>query len=337
MGARALMDYAKSGVSIAAGEAVVDKIKPAVARTRTSGVLSEIGLFGGLFDGRFPSYVHPVLVASTDGVGTKLKVAIMANRHGTVGQCLVNHCVNDILACGAKPLFFLDYFATGKLEPDVAADVIIGLAKACEENGCALLGGETAEMPSMYAEGDYDIAGTIVGVVEKERILNGSRVQVGDVLIGLPSSGLHTNGYSLARAALLDKYSLDEHLDELDGTLGSALLAVHRSYLNVVMPLLEADLLHGISHITGGGIVGNTSRILQEGQSLNIDWGSWDIPPIFKLIQDAGSISDDAMREAFNLGVGMILVVAPENVDAVLALMPNEHAFVVGRIDGTQA
>lgn len=326
------MDYAKSGVSIAAGEAVVKGIKPAILRTHTPGVLSEIGLFGGLFDARFPEYSHPVLVASADGVGTKLKVAILANKHNTVGRCLVNHCVNDILACGAKPLFFLDYFATGKLDPSIAAEVIVGLANACEENGCALLGGETAEMPSMYADGDYDIAGTIVGVVDKERILNGSKVEVGDVLIALPSSGLHTNGYSLARAVLLEKYSVHDYIPELGGTLADALLAVHRSYLKPVYPLLNDQQVNGISHITGGGIVGNTVRILQAGQQLEIDWNSWEQPPIFSLIQRTGSISMEAMREAFNLGVGMILVVSPANAHTVLANLASEHPFVIGRI-----
>lgn len=329
------MDYKKSGVNIAAGEEVVDRIKPAVARTRTAGVMSEIGLFGGLFDARFPDYEHPVLVASTDGVGTKLKVAIMANQHKTIGQCLVNHCVNDILACGAKPLFFLDYFATGTLKPEVAADVIVGLAQACEENGCALLGGETAEMPSMYAAGDYDVAGTVVGVVEKQRILNGTKVSVGDVLIGLPSTGLHTNGYSLARAVLFPHYHVNDYVDSLGCTIADALLAVHRSYQKPVLPLLDKQLINGVSHITGGGIVGNTKRILQPGQALDIHWGTWDGLPIFDLIKSTGSVSDDAMREAFNLGVGMILVVSEHNVDTVLSALSNEQPFVVGRVVST--
>jgi phosphoribosylformylglycinamidine cyclo-ligase len=326
------MDYKTAGVNIEAGEALVDSIKPFVKATRTPGVLNEIGMFGGFFDARFPGLEHPVLVASADGVGTKLKVAVMAGVHDTVGQCLVNHCVNDILACGARPQFFLDYFATGKLESGVARDVIKGMAQACTENGCALLGGETAEMPSIYADGDYDVAGTIVGVVDKPKILNGSKVQDGDVLIGLPSSGLHTNGYSLARAALFPTYAVDQHVEALGTTVGAALLAVHRSYLNVISPLLDADLVNGLSHITGGGIVGNTSRILRDGLALEIEWGSWTIPPIFGLIQQAGSVSDEEMRHVFNLGVGMIIVVSPARVDDVMARLAGEKPFIVGRV-----
>jgi phosphoribosylformylglycinamidine cyclo-ligase len=326
------MDYKSAGVDIEAGEALVDSIKPYVKATRTPGVLSEIGLFGGFFDARFPDHAHPVLVASTDGVGTKLKVAVDAGVHDTVGQCLVNHCVNDILACGARPLFVLDYFATGRLEQGVAHDVIKGIAIACRENGCALLGGETAEMPALYADGDYDMAGTIVGVVDKAKILNGSRVAIGDVLIGLPSNGLHTNGYSLARAALFPKYTVNDHLPELGCTVGEALLRVHRSYLHIVAPLLDNDLVNGLSHITGGGLVGNTSRILAEGQALQVNWGTWSMPPIFSVIQQAGNISDDEMRHVFNLGVGMVLVVSPDRVDDVMRACEAEHPFVVGSV-----
>lgn len=326
------IDYSSSGVSIEAGEALVDRIKPAVRRTTTPQVLSELGLFGGFYDASFPDYTHPILVSSTDGVGTKLKVAVMANKHSTVGQCLVNHCVNDILACGAVPLFFLDYFATGRLAADTAADVITGMAAACESNGCALLGGETAEMPSMYADGEYDVAGTIVGVVEKDRIINGKRIGVGDVLIGLPSTGLHTNGYSLARAALFPTYSVDTFIDELGTTIGEALLAVHRSYLADIRPLLQTNMIHGLSHITGGGIVGNTSRILQPGQALDIDWSAWTVPPIFKLIQQAGDVSDAEMRKVFNLGIGMIAVVPEHAAQSVLTQWSAQGAVVVGTI-----
>lgn len=330
------MDYKSAGVDIEAGEALVDSIKPYVKATRTPGVLSEIGLFGGFFDARFPDHAHPVLVASTDGVGTKLKVAVDAGVHDTVGQCLVNHCVNDILACGARPLFFLDYFATGRLEQGVAHDVIKGIAIACRENGCALLGGETAEMPALYADGDYDMAGTIVGVVDKAKILNGSRVAVGDVLVGLPSNGLHTNGYSLARAALFPKYHVHDQLPELGCTVGEALLRVHRSYLHIISPLLERDLINGLSHITGGGLVGNTSRILSEGQALQINWGSWSMPPIFSVIQQAGSISDEEMRHVFNLGVGMVMVVSAARVDEVLHACEAERPFIVGSVVSAQ-
>jgi phosphoribosylformylglycinamidine cyclo-ligase len=256
----------------------------------------------------------------------------MAGKHDTVGQCLVNHCVNDILACGARPLFFLDYFATGRLERGVARDVIKGMAEACLQNGAALLGGETAEMPSLYKDGDYDVAGTIVGVVDKPKILNGSRVAVGDVLIGLPSTGLHTNGFSLARAALFPTYRIDQYVDAIGMTVAEALLAVHASYLKVISPLLDADLISGLSHITGGGIVGNTSRILQPGQSLQIEWGSWNVPEIFRLVQHAGLIEEEEMRHVFNLGVGMIMIVHPDHADTVLGATRDEGSFVLGHI-----
>lgn len=326
------MDYKLAGVDIKAGEELVDDIKPFVKATRTSGVLSDIGLFGGFFDARFPDYEHPVLVASTDGVGTKLKVAVMAGVHDTVGQCLVNHCVNDILACGARPLFFLDYFATGRLERGVARDVIKGIAQACKENGAALLGGETAEMPSIYADGDYDVAGTIVGVVDKPSIINGSQIRKGDVLIGLPSNGLHTNGYSLARAALFPAYSVDQFVEALGSTVGQALLKVHKSYLHAMSPLLDTGLVAGLSHITGGGIVGNTSRILAEGLGLEISWGSWDVPPIFDLIKSAGSVSDSEMQHVFNLGVGMIIVAHEEDVDSVMSILAEHNPFLIGAV-----
>lgn len=326
------LDYKSAGVDINAGEDLVDRIKPMVKSTRTPSVLSELGLFGGFFDARFEGFDHPVLVASTDGVGTKLKVAAAAGKHDTIGSCLVNHCVNDILACGAKPQFFLDYFATGKLSTDVAADVIKGMATACAENGTALLGGETAEMPSMYADGEYDVAGTIVGVVEKTKILNGSRVNIGDVLVGLPSTGLHTNGYSLARAALFPTYRVDQYVDHLQTTIGEALLAIHASYYPVLWPLLQDDVLHGLSHITGGGLIGNTSRILAKDMALAIDWGTWQEPPIFDVIRKAGNIDELEMRHVFNLGVGMVAIVAPEMVDEVMRRLSGEHAFIVGRV-----
>ena len=327
-----MLTYKSSGVSIESGDQTVDNIKPFIRRTFSPAVMTDIGLFGGLYDGRFPDYEHPVLVASTDGVGTKLKVAFMAGKHDTVGQDLVNHCVNDILACGAKPLFFLDYFATGKLDPAVATDVIKGLALACEQNGCALIGGETAEMPSMYAEGEYDMAGTIVGVVDKAKILPHKTLAKGDVLIGLASSGLHTNGYSLARAALFPKYSVEQHFDELGMTLAEALLAVHKSYAKLLLPLLDAGNIKGLSHITGGGIVGNTKRIVPEGLELHIDWNSWNMPPIYSIIQKAGNIADEEMRKAFNLGIGMILAVAPEHVDSIMESTKSEHPIVIGSL-----
>ncbi len=308
------LTYAQAGVNIDAGEELVRRIKPLVRKTFNDRVLTDIGGFGGLFDARFPAMKFPVLVSSTDGVGTKIKVAIEANKHDTVGQDLVNHCVNDILVCGARPLFFLDYFASGKLDVDVGEAVIAGFVKACSENQCALIGGETAEMPGMYAEKDYDLAGTIVGVVERDRMFRRESVSEGDVLIGLPSTGLHTNGYSLARKALLSRYTLDAAPSELHGaTIADALLRVHRSYLSPVARLLErfepGKEIRALSHITGGGIVGNTSRVLGERLALAIDWQAWQRPPIFDLIQEAGMVPEDDMRRAFNLGIGLILIV----------------------------
>lgn len=329
------MDYKAAGVSIEAGEELVDRIKPHVRSTFTPRVLTDIGLFGACFDARFPEYEHPVLVSSVDGVGTKLKIAFMTDKHDTVGQDLVNHCVNDILVCGASPLYFMDYFATGVLKPDVAEQVIAGFAKACRENGCALIGGETAEMPSMYSEGEYDMSGTIVGVVEKAQMLRGDAVQAGDVMLGLSSSGLHTNGYSLARKVLFPRFAATTYFDDLSATLGDALLAVHRSYLNVIKPLLaqnpEKNWIHGLSHITGGGIVGNTKRVVPKHLRMDIDWAAWQLPPLFAMIQREGNISDEEMRHVFNLGIGLILIVPEANVDEVSALLP-EKPVVMGRI-----
>jgi phosphoribosylformylglycinamidine cyclo-ligase len=325
--------YKQAGVDIAAGDETVDRIKPLIRSTHNEKVLSNIGLFGGFYDGKFEEYEHPILVASTDGVGTKLKVAFMTGKHDSIGHCLVNHCVNDILCCGAKPLFFLDYFATGKLEPAIAESVISGFVAGCIENSCALIGGETAEMPSMYAEGEYDVSGTIVGVVDKRKIVNGSKIKSGDVLIGMNSSGLHTNGYSLARAVLFSKYKHDDYIDELGATLGESLLAVHKSYLHEVLPLVENEMLTGISHITGGGIVGNTKRIVPDDLNLNIDWSAWEVPPIFKLIQTVGNVSDEEMRAAFNLGIGMILVADKSNANAVFEHVSVHNPIFMGTID----
>jgi len=324
--------YKNAGVDIEAGDEVVNKIKPLVRSTFNSRVLTDIGLFGGFYDAKFEEFNHPILVSSTDGVGTKLKVAFLTNRHKTVGQCLVNHCVNDILCCGAKPLFFLDYFATGKLNAEIAVDVISGFAIACKENNCALIGGETAEMPSIYAEGEYDISGTIVGIVEKEKIIDGKKIRKGDILIGLPSNGLHTNGYSLARAVLLKKYNVDTYFNELGETLGDSLLKIHKSYLKIIYHFIEKNLINGISHITGGGILGNTNRIIPDGLKIKIDWNSWAIPPIFDLIQKTGNITNEEMRKVFNLGIGMILVVSKNNSDRLLREMGNQNSYVIGEV-----
>lgn len=327
--------YKSAGVDIEAGEETVRRISSSVKSTFSTNVLTEIGSFGAMFDARFPEYEHPVLVSSVDGVGTKLKVAVIYGVHHTIGQDLVNHCVNDILTTGAKPLFFLDYFATGKLQPDIAVQVIEGLVVACKENSCALIGGETAEMPSMYAPNEYDIAGTIVGVVEKSKMLRKENVQRGDVLIGLPSTGLHTNGYSLARNVLLKHFSLDSYFDELGGKLGDALLKVHRSYLQLIYPLLNDGNIHGLSHITGSGIVGNTVRVIPESLQLKIDWDAWEVPSIFKMIQRLGEVPIEDMRRTFNLGVGMILIVGKENVDNLLRELKakGENAFVMGEVE----
>ncbi len=326
------LTYKIAGVDIDAGEETVRRIAKAVKGTHSPLVLNDIGAFGALFDAGFKDYEQPVLVSSVDGVGTKLKIASMCGKHDSVGQDLVNHCVNDILTTGARPLFFLDYFATGRLDPNVAEQVILGFVKACTENGCALIGGETAEMPGMYAPDEYDIAGTIVGIVEKARILNKTHVREGDVLIGLPSTGLHTNGYSLARAVLLPHFDVTAHIDELGGTLGEALLAVHRSYLHAILPLLHGGGVHALSHITGGGIIGNTRRVLPEGLALDIRWDAWTRPPLFSLMQKLGDVPEEDMRRTFNLGIGMIVIADPAHVDDMLRALEPEHPVVMGSV-----
>jgi len=314
--------YRQAGVDIDAGEELVRRIKPFCAATRTERVLGGLGLFGGFFRADFPGMDEPVLVSSVDGVGTKLKVALQAGVHHTVGQCLVNHCVDDILACGARPLFFLDYFATGRLDVDVASEVIRGLAQACGENGCALIGGETAEMPGFYPGGEYDMSGTIVGVVDKARLVDGSRIRPGDALLALPSTGLHTNGYSLARRVLLEQAALPlDHVLEDGRTLQDTLLAVHRSYLHPVQALLDEVAVRGISHITGGGLWGNTRRILPAGCALDVDRSAWEWPPVFRLIQRLGKVADAEMERAFNLGIGLVLVLAPEDLERAETLL----------------
>jgi phosphoribosylformylglycinamidine cyclo-ligase len=321
-------------VSIDEGDRFVRLIKKEVHTTFGPRVLRDIGSFGAFFDARFPRMRSPVLVSSVDGVGTKLLVAQKAGRHGTVGEDLVNHCVNDILVCGARPLFFLDYFATGRLNAETAARVISGFAKACRENGCALVGGETAEMPGMYSEEEYDLAGTIVGVVEKRKIVDGKRVRKGDLLIGLPSTGLHTNGYSLARAVLFKHFSLDAEIDELGMSLADALLAVHRSYLKTIGGALDRFSVHGLSHITGGGIIGNTMRVVPKGRRLLIDWGAWRRPPIFSLIQRLGEVPEQEMRRTFNLGIGLIAIVPRSDTDALLRYLKRRRdpGLVIGEV-----
>ena len=329
--------YRESGVDIDAGEETVRRIKPLVRQTFTPGVLTDIGAFGAFFRPDFSAMQEPVLVSSVDGVGTKLKVAFRMNRHDTVGQDLVNHCTNDIAVCGARPLFFLDYFSTGKLDPAVAADVIGGFAVACKENGCALIGGETAEMPDLYQEGEYDLAGTIVGVVERASILDGSAVGVGDVLLGVPSTGLHTNGYSLARKVLFEHFEVDDTPEELGGkSVGDALLAVHRSYLAPIRALIDAGLAQSFVHVTGGGLPGNTARVIPDGCSFEIDYGRWEIPPLFRLIQTKGGVPESDMRRTFNLGIGLVAIVKGPNRDRAVSVLQamGEECFEIGRVTG---
>jgi len=309
--------YKEAGVDIDAGTEAVSRIKKHVRSTFSNNVLTDLGGFGGCFQFPQDKYKAPVLVSSADGVGTKLKLAFLTNRHDTIGQCLVNHCTNDILAVGARPLFFLDYFAASKLDVDVFEEVVSGLAKACKENDCALIGGETAEMPDFYKLGDYDISGTIIGVAEKDEMMPNRSVNSGDILVGLPSTGLHTNGYSLARKVLLDHYDCSDFVESLGTTVGDALLAIHKSYLPAMDGILHENWLVGISHITGGGIVDNTKRILREGQDLEIDWNYWEIPPIFKLIQELGKVPEDDMRHSMNLGIGLSVIVKPEGLSTL--------------------
>jgi phosphoribosylformylglycinamidine cyclo-ligase len=314
------MDYKQAGVDIEAGNEVVRRIRSLARGTFTPGVLSEIGSFGGLFRLNAAGVADPVLVSSADGVGTKLRVAFKAGVHNTVGQDLVNHCVNDILVQGAEPLFFLDYLATGRLEPDVALAVVQGLAAACRENGCALLGGETAEMPGFYADGEYDVAGFIVGVVARERLIDGTSIGPGDALIGIPSSGLHTNGYSLARRIVFEKACLrvGSMVPELGMTVADALLAPHRSYLSLMRPLLGEGVIKGMAHITGGGITDNLPRVLPEGTEAVIDRSSWEVPVLFRWLQQQGSVPDEDMRRTFNMGIGLIVACAAGDADAML-------------------
>ena len=325
------MDYKTAGVDIRAGEEFVRLIKPQVRKTFTKGAMTDIGAFGGFFRPDFAGYDDPVLVSSIDGVGTKLKIAAEMGRYDTIGACLVNHCVNDILVCGATPLFFLDYYACGRLRPEMAADVVKGMVSACTENGCALIGGETAEMPGVYATDDFDLAGTIVGIVDRNRIINGSSVAEGDILIGLPSNGLHTNGYSLARKVFEGR--MNRTFDGLSGAVGDELLSVHRSYLQAVKPFLDSPDLHGMSHITGGGLLGNTMRIVPDGLDLDVDWRSWQEPVIFDIIRREGKVPEHDMRRTFNLGIGLVMIVAAGAADSFLGKLNSlgENAYIIGR------
>jgi phosphoribosylformylglycinamidine cyclo-ligase len=333
-----LKRYSQAGVSIEAGDEFVKQIKEKVRSTFSKAVLADIGAFGGFYDAKFSKIQEPVLVSSVDGVGTKLKVAFLVNKHDTIGQDLVNHCVNDIAVCGAQPLFFLDYFATGKLKPQVAESVVDGMVKACHENGCSLIGGETAEMPGFYRDDEYDIAGTIVGVADRKKIFDGKKVKAGDILIALPSTGLHTNGYSLAREVLFERYEVDDYIDELGSTVGEALLSIHRSYLKPIQSISSFPEVHAFSHITGGGIVGNTKRVIPSGSTLRIDWGRWERPHLFQVIQKTGNVPEDEMRKVFNLGVGIVVVSSKRGVEKIIEKLreANEAPFIIGEVVYTQ-
>ncbi len=326
--------YKDAGVDIKAGEELVNSIKGIVKETHSDAVLSNIGGFGGFFRPDLGAYNKPVFVSSVDGVGTKLIVAFKAGKYDTVGQDLVNHCINDIAVCGATPLFFLDYFSTGKLEQHVGYEVIKGFATACKENGVALIGGETAEMPDIYGEGEFDLAGTIVGIVDEEKVINGADIQQGDVLLGFKSTGLHTNGYSLARKVLFSEYEVHDYVEELGCTVAEELLNVHKSYLPLITALKEIEGVNGFSHITGGGLVGNTKRILPEGLALDVNWNGWERPAVYKLIQEIGNVPEEDMQATFNLGIGLVVVVSQDSVEEVKAKSEElgEEVFEVGRV-----
>lgn len=330
------LTYAGAGVDIDRAARAKKRIAELARSTFNQSVRSDIGLFSGLYRFDPAGYRRPLLVASADGVGTKIKVAIMAGVHNTIGHDLVCHCVNDILAQGAFPLFFLDYIAMARIDPAVVEQLVDGLARGCREAGCALIGGETAEMPEVYREGEYDLAGFIVGAVEEDRVIDGSGIVPGDILIGLPSAGLHTNGYSLARKVFFEALKLDvsSYLPELGRTLGEELLAPHRSYLGALRDLISARAIKGIAHITGGGITDNLPRVLPEGRQALVRLSAWEPPPVFRLIARAGNVPEDEMYRTFNMGIGMVLIVSPDQTDRIEAeLKARGEAFMaIGEI-----
>ena len=331
------ISYKDAGVDIDAANVAVARIKKLARTTFNENVLSEIGSFGGMFSARFPEARDPVLVASCDGIGTKLKVAFMTGIHDTVGYDLVSHCIADILVQGARPLFFLDYIATGKLDPGTIEGIVDGLARGCREANCALLGGETAEMPGFYPDGEYDVAGFIVGVVDRSRVINGSRITEGDLVLGLPSLGMHTNGYSLARKLLFDVagYKLDTRIDELGCTVAEELLKPHKNYLPALDRLLDHDgVIKGLAHITGGGLVENIPRILPSNVDVVIKEGSWPVLPIYNLLERIGNVPREDLRRTFNLGIGMVVVIAPENFELVKDHLTSvgEKSYLLGEV-----
>jgi phosphoribosylformylglycinamidine cyclo-ligase len=328
--------YADAGVDISRANRTKQRIKYLAHKTFTRGVLSEIGGFGGLFAVDKAKYHDPVLVSSVDGVGTKLKIAFEMGLHSTVGADLVNHCVNDIAVQGAAPLFFMDYLATGKLDPAVAEQVVEGIADACKHNGCALIGGETAEMPGFYPHGEYDLAGFIVGVVEREKIITGKTVEIGDIVLGLPSNGLHTNGYSLARKLLFEvgHYSAETYVNEIKNKVGNELMRTHKSYWPVVKKLMDGECISALAHITGGGLSENLPRVLPRGTAAIIELGSWPVLPIFEHLQTLGNVPQDEMLRSFNMGLGMLLVVPSKKFKKAQTVLERvgEKAYTVGRI-----
>ena len=333
---KAGVTYADAGVDIDRGNRTKKRIKYLAHKTFTRGVLSEIGGFGGLFSIDREKYVDPVLVSSVDGVGTKLKIAFTMNVHSTVGADLVNHCVNDIAVQGATPLFFMDYLAAGKLEPEIAEKVVEGVSTACKHNGCALIGGETAEMPGFYADGEYDLAGFIVGVVERSKIITGETVAAGDVILGLPSNGLHTNGYSLARKLLFEvaAYTPETYVNEMKNKVGNELLRTHRSYWPIIRKLIAGECVAALAHVTGGGITENLPRVLPKGTAAVIEVGSWPVQPIFKHLQELGNVPQDEMLRTFNMGLGMLLVVPAKKFKKAQSVLERagEKGYTIGRI-----
>jgi len=334
--AKKSISYADAGVDISSGDRSKQRIKMLARKTFNKQVLSEIGGFGGLFALDLEKFPNPVLVSSADGVGTKLKVAFELGIHHTVGQDLVNHCVNDIAVQGATPLFFLDYLATGKLDNTVIERVVQGISEACRTNGCALIGGETAQMPGFYGDGEYDLAGTIVGAVSRDKIITGEHIQIGDVLVGLPSNGLHTNGYSLARKLLFEvaNYGPEQYVNELKDKTGAALMRTHRSYLSVIKKLTGAELVSGMAHITGGGITENLPRILPKGMGALVDLAAWTVPPLFEHLQALGNVEQDEMLRTFNMGIGLIAVIPAEQIKKAKAVLnrANERHCIIGRV-----
>ncbi len=333
----AKLSYAQAGVDIKAGDEAVARIKKLARSTFNSSVLSEIGSFGGFFKPNFDGITAPVLVSSCDGVGTKLKLAFMTGKHDTVGEDLVNHCINDILVHAARPLFFLDYVATGKLQPEVIGEVVSGLARGCRNAGIALLGGETAEMPDFYTAGEYDLAGFVIGVVDQNKIVNGTAIREGDICIGLPSNGLHTNGYSLARRAAFDvaKLTPASQVAELGCTVAEALMQVHRCYASIVFRLLEKFEIHGMAHITGGGIPGNLNRIIPDGLGAVVNKNSWPVLPVFSWMGKAGNLDAEDMYSAFNMGIGYVMVVPARDADNIISALAgmNETGYKIGTIE----